>query len=207
MNKSPSDFYSEVGVQWLSEKKSVETSRKEFEYLIRLLRKEGKILDLACGYGRFAIPLASMGYQVSGIDITPTFIERAKDEASKRKVSIEFTVGDMTNLPYRDNSFDSIICMWNAFSELPAESDQLKALLEAYRVLRSGGNAFIEVRNHRSPGLVNNNSIDGVPAMPSFNHTRGSLRRLMKLSQIKDFKVFIDDFGGRKRLILQLMKG
>ncbi|MEM4056829.1 MAG: class I SAM-dependent methyltransferase [Thermoplasmatales archaeon] len=51
------------------------------------------MLDLACGYGRFSIPLAAMRYDVEGIDITPLFIEIAKEEANKRNLGTEFRVG------------------------------------------------------------------------------------------------------------------
>ncbi len=62
------------------------------------------------------------------------------------------------------------------------------------------------MRNHRSSGLVEKNFIDWYEAMPSFNHTRGSIKRLMRLSGVIRYKVFIDNFGGRKRLILEILK-
>lgn len=207
MQKTSREFYSELGVNWLSERKTDEHTSTELAYITNLLGKGWKVLDLACGYGRFAIPLASMGYRVEGIDTTPIFIERAREEAAKRNLEIDFKVGDMTGLPYEDNSFDSVICMWNAFSELATEQEQVSAILEIHRVLRKGGMALVEVRNHTSSGLEEANTIDGYEAMPSYNHTRGSLRRLMELSKISGYKVFIDNFGGRKRLILKIGKG
>ncbi len=206
MKKSPREFYTEQGAEWLSQRKTDEHTAKELEYITRFLKKGWKILDLACGYGRMALPLASMGFEVEGIDITPAFIEKARDEAKKLNLKIGFRVGDIKALPYEDNSFDSAICMWNAFSELAEENDQISSLKEIYRVLREGGRAFIEVRNHRSSKLVEANAIDGIEAMPSYNHTRGSMRKLMKLSGISSYRVYIDDFGGRKRLLLEIGK-
>lgn len=206
MQKTSKEFYTELGAEWLSDRKSAEHTKKELSYIMRLLKKEWKILDLACGYGRFAIPLASEGFMVEGIDITPVFIERAKEEARKRNLDVEFKVGDMTNLPYDDDSFDAVICMWNAFSELVQEQHQIRAILEIYRALKKDGLAIVEVRNHRSCGLVEANAVDGYEAMPSYNHTRGSLRRLMKLSRLEDYRVFIDNFGGRNRLFLEIRK-
>ncbi len=206
IQKTSKEFYTEMGVDWLSERKNVDQTKKELSYIIQLLKKDWKILDLACGYGRFAIPLASNGFRVEGIDITPVFIERAKEEAKKRNLNIEFKVGNMTDLPYDDDSFDAVICMWNAFSELAREQEQLNAILEIYRVLKKDGLAFVEVRNHRSNGLVEANAIDGYEAMPSYNHNRASMRRLMKLSQLENYEIFIDNFGGRNRLILKIHK-
>ena len=204
--KTPGEFYTELGFEWLSERKSPVMTENELAYLTGLLKKDWKILDLACGYGRFSIPLAAMGYMVVGIDITPIFIERAKEEAKRRNLNIDFRVGDMKSLPYEDNSFDSVICMWNAFSELAQDQDQIKAIAEIFRVLKRGGLAFVEVRNHRSSGLIDENIIDGYEAMPSYNHTRGSMKRLMKLSGVHSFRIFIDKFGGRNRLLLEIMK-
>ncbi len=204
--KTPKEFYTELGDEWLSRRKSSVQTEKELAYLTGLLKKGCKILDLACGYGRFAIPLAAMGYNVEGIDITPIFIEKAIDEAKKRNLNIEFSVGDMKRLHYPDNSFDSVICMWNAFSELSQEQDQVRVIVEIYRVLKSNGMGIVEVRNHRSSGLIKENFIDGYEAMPSYNHTRGSMKRLMKLSGVDGYKVFIDNFGGRNRLLLEIIK-
>jgi ubiquinone/menaquinone biosynthesis C-methylase UbiE len=206
MKKSPREFYTEQGAEWLSQRKTDEQTSKELEYITRFLKKGWKVLDLACGYGRMAFPLASMGFEVEGIDITPAFIEKAKEKAEKLNLKIGFRVGDIKALPYEDNSFDSAICMWNAFSELVEENEQISSLKEIHRVLREGGLAFIEVRNHRSSKLVDANAIDGIEAMPSYNHTRGSMRKLMKLSGISSYRVYIDDFGGRKRLLLEIGK-
>ena len=173
---------------------------------MHFLRKESKILDLACGYGRFTIPLAIKGYNVEGIDITPLFIERARREARRHGLEINLRVGDMTDLPYDSDSFDTVICMWNAFSELANDRDQIKGILEIYRVMKAGGMAIVEVRNHRSSGLIEANVIDGKKAMPGYNHTRGSMRRLMRLSQIENYRVFVDEFGGRNRLFLEIKK-
>ncbi len=204
--KTSEEFYPEQGIEWLSKRKSSAQTEKELAYLKRLLKKGGKILDLACGYGRLAIPLAAMGYSVDGIDITPIFVEKAMAEATKRNLKVEFRVGDMKNLPYADNSFDSVICMWNAFSELAHDQDQVRVIGEIYRVLKKNGLGIVEVRNHRSSGLIMENFIDGYEAMPSYNHTRGSMKRLMRLSGIDSYKVFIDDFGGRNRLLLEIVK-
>lgn len=206
MPKVPRDFYTELGAEWLSQRKADGQTTQELKYVMQFLGKEGKVLDLACGYGRFSIPLAENGYLVEGLDITPAFIERAREEANRRGLKISFRIGNMEALPYEDNSFLSVICMWNAFSELAQEQEQVCTILEIYRVLKKDGLAIVEVRNHRSSRLVEANVIDEHEAMPSYNHTRGSMRRLMKLSRLEDYEVFIDDFGGRNRLILEIRK-
>lgn len=204
--KTPQEFYTEMGADWLSNMKDSASTESELSYLTGIMQKGSRILDLACGYGRFSIPLAERGFRVYGVDITPAFIDVAQKEAGKRNLDIEFKVGDMRKIPYNKESFDYVICMWNAFSELALQEDQVAAVLEVYRVLRSNGMAIIEMRNHRSSGLIEKNFVDEYEAMPTFNHTRGSIRNLMRLSEVNSYKVFIDNFGGRKRLILEMVK-
>ena len=52
----------------------------------------GPLLDLACGTGRMALRMAELGYQVTGVDITPEMIEWARQKAAKQGLSIEWAV-------------------------------------------------------------------------------------------------------------------
>jgi len=70
------------------------------------------ILDLGCGTGRYVVKLAKMGYEIVALDISQGMltvaIEKAKRMGCKHK--IHFIVGDGEMLPFRDNSFGSVIC-------------------------------------------------------------------------------------------------
>ena len=85
--KTSAEFYTEMGIDWLSDRKNSSKTKSELSYLTNIMRSGSKILDLACGYGRFSIPLAEQGYSVYGLDITPNFIERAINEAKKRNLN------------------------------------------------------------------------------------------------------------------------
>src|ERR1044072_8056248 len=54
----------------------------------------GPLLDLACGTGRLAIRLAAQGYQITEVDIVPEMIDRGKQKAAARGVSIDWVVAD-----------------------------------------------------------------------------------------------------------------
>src|SRR5439155_23624038 len=54
----------------------------------------GPLLDLACGTGRMALRLATLGYQVTGVDLMPEMIDWARQKAAKQAVSIEWVVAD-----------------------------------------------------------------------------------------------------------------
>jgi ubiquinone/menaquinone biosynthesis C-methylase UbiE len=220
--KTSKKFYTELKVEGLALRKKKIHTKKELSYLVKILNKKDKILDLACGYGRFTIPLAKKGYDIEGIDITPSFIKRAKKDAKKEKVNINFKVGDMRKLPYKDNSFNKIICMWSAFIELANRRDQLKAVKEMKRVLIPGGFAFIDMPLPKKRSLTYKNEKEGdeyfvkgkltlgkignIEKMPQYIHDKKTLTNLMKTCKIKRFKIGKYKFGGRDRFLLQFWK-
>ena len=73
------------------------------------LKKGDKVLDVACGTGVVAITAVRLGATVCGSDITPELIKRAKENAEISKYNIDFTVADVEELPYDDNSFDFVM--------------------------------------------------------------------------------------------------
>lgn len=104
------------------------------------------VLDLASGHGRIADRLATMGAEVSGLDATPLFLERAREEAGARGVDIDFVEGDMRSLPW-EGRFDRVISWFTSFGYFHDE-DNRRVLREAHRVLRPGGKLLIEMNNH-----------------------------------------------------------
>ena len=51
---------------------------------------EGRVLDVACGIGRHAIPMARRGYRVTGIDLSPPYVEMARRRAGMAERSVSF---------------------------------------------------------------------------------------------------------------------
>ncbi|MBU0760676.1 MAG: class I SAM-dependent methyltransferase [Nanoarchaeota archaeon] len=216
-------FYTKLKPEGLAERKKVVHTKKELAYLKKLLNKKQKILDVGCGFGRFTIPLTKQGYKVEGVDITPTLIKRAKQLAKKEKLNIKFKIGDMRKLSYKKDSFDAIICMWSVFIELTKKSDQLKTIKEMLRVLKKKGFTLIEVR----PSLKDDKflvkkegdevkfnpktklisfKVSGIESVSHYIHNKKTFAELMKKAKIKEYKIFIDKFGGRDRMFLQFWK-
>jgi ubiquinone/menaquinone biosynthesis C-methylase UbiE len=112
------------------------------------LRPGDRVLEVAPGPGYLAIELARLGlYQITGLDVSRTFVRIARDNAARAEVKIDFQEGDAAALPFDADAFDFVICR-AAFKNF---SDPVGALREMHRVLRSGGKAMIiDMRNDAS---------------------------------------------------------
>ncbi len=94
-----------------------------------------RVLDVACGTGNTAIPLARQGAVVTGVDIAANLLVQARERASAENLSIQFDEGDAEQLPYPDRSFDAVVTMFGAMF---APRPELVAS-ELARVLKPGG--------------------------------------------------------------------
>ena len=95
----------------------------------------GTALDAACGTGRHAEYLASLGHEVTGIDSTPEMLELAAPKVPEAK----FETADLTAIPFADGTFDLAICTL-ALTHLP---DLRPPIAELARVLRPDGRMVI----------------------------------------------------------------
>ena len=80
----------------------------EQELLAALPFKTGKLLLLGVGGGREAIPLARIGFQVTGVDYVPALVERAIENAAQRGVVIEGLVQDISRLEVPAGAYDVV---------------------------------------------------------------------------------------------------
>jgi ubiquinone/menaquinone biosynthesis C-methylase UbiE len=117
---------------------------RDFQELARriaeLVPTGGKILEVAPGPGFLAVELARTGrFSMTGVDISRTFVEIARQKAEATGVSVEFLQGNAAKLPLPRNSFDFLVCR-AAFKNF---SEPVKAIAEMHRVLKPGGKALI----------------------------------------------------------------
>jgi len=99
------------------------------------------VLEVAPGPGFHAIEVARLGrFPVTGLDISHTMVDIARENATAAGVSVDFRLGDASAMPFADGSFDVIVCQ-AAFKNF---RQPVSALDEMHRVLRPGGLAVIQ---------------------------------------------------------------
>jgi SAM-dependent methyltransferase len=125
---------------------SEERTTREVEGIIRLLDvpQGSRILDLACGHGRHAIPLAQRGYQITGLDLSEVFLDRARAEAQARGVTIRWVHSDMREIPFADE-FDAIINIFTAFGYFENDAEDQQVLHQVHKALRPGGHFVLDL--------------------------------------------------------------
>lgn len=103
--------------------------------------KVKKVLDLGCGSGWLSIFISKYGFDVTGIDASKAAIDLGKAWTSEDNITnINFLVGDLLNLPFKENSFDAIVC--NSVME-HFRFDQAKIIFDKiHRILTEGGFFF-----------------------------------------------------------------
>jgi len=95
------------------------------------------VLEIGCGVGNNIIPIAKLGYEAYGIDISELAILEAKRRSLQENVRIEFTSGSVEKLPYESNFFSFIIDRSVLTCTTPEVITQ--SLDEILRVLKPGG--------------------------------------------------------------------
>ena len=127
---------------------TAERNRGEIEEIVDLLGVGvgSSILDAPCGHGRIANLLAVEGFDVTGVDLTDPFLERARVDAEGLGVDVDYRRGDLRDLPI-SGPFDSVICWFTSFGYFD-DDDNRTVLSEFARVLRPGGRLIIETMHH-----------------------------------------------------------
>jgi SAM-dependent methyltransferase len=129
----------------------------EFERTTELVRRHlppppGRVADIGGGPGRYAVWLASLGYEVVHRDLVPLHVEQALAAANARGVSIDAAVGDARQIDLPDESVEAALLLGPLY-HLDVRSDRLRCLEEARRVLKPGGFAFVAAISRWSPRL------------------------------------------------------
>lgn len=125
---------------------------KEAEYFLKKLttylkpKSTDKILDLACGAGRHSIYLNKLGFDVTGVDLSPNSISVANESSNDR---LHFDVHDMREI-YKENGFNYILNMFTSFGYFETEEENIKMLKSVEKTLKPNGTFVLDFFNvHR----------------------------------------------------------
>ena len=108
--------------------------------------KDARILELCCGTGRLTLPIAKEGYDITGIDYTPSMLAQAKIKASEAGLKIEFIEADIRTLDLQ-NKYDLIFIPFNSIHHLYLNEDLFKAFNTVKKHLKTGGRFLLDCFN------------------------------------------------------------
>lgn len=101
------------------------------------------ILDACCGVGRHSLEFASRGYRVTGVDLTSSYLEAARESAQAWGTDIEFVHGDIRTF-VRPETYDLCVNLFTSFGYFADRSEDLAALVNFRKSLKEGGTLVLE---------------------------------------------------------------
>lgn len=132
-------------------------TRDSVETLAELAGR-GKVLELAIGTGRVALPLAARGLDVHGIEASKEMVEQLRKKPGGRAIPV--AIGDMADV-HLDDSFDLIYLVFNTIFNLTTQEAQVRCFQNAARHLNPGGVFVVETVVPDLAGYVDGQRMKG----------------------------------------------
>jgi ubiquinone/menaquinone biosynthesis C-methylase UbiE len=107
----------------------------------------GPVLELGCGTGRIAVPLARVGVTLIGVDRSDAMLARARRRVARAGLTqrVRLIRGDIRQLPFPARSFSTVLAPYGVLQSLLRERDLAAALTSVHGVLQSGGTFGLEL--------------------------------------------------------------
>jgi ubiquinone/menaquinone biosynthesis C-methylase UbiE len=140
------DYFDETFFQLHEDLFPEEESRYEVASILELLGlpTDSRILDLPCGWGRHTLLFPTAGQDAFGADLSVDLLSRAVATARDEGMPRRFAAADIRELPFRDESFDAVLNIFTSLGLFLEDREDIRALAEAHRVLRPGGQFLLE---------------------------------------------------------------
>ncbi|HKT12606.1 MAG TPA: class I SAM-dependent methyltransferase [Terriglobia bacterium] len=139
------DFFSGVVLDIWKEVYDEAHTRAEADFILKVLNvpNGAALLDVPCGEGRLARELASRGHKVTGVDISPEFIQEARSRAAEKDLDIRWEQRDMRDLPWKDE-FDGAFCFGGSFGYFEDEGN-VDFVRSVCRSLKPGARFILDI--------------------------------------------------------------
>lgn len=108
--------------------------------------KDTRILELCCGTGRLTLPIAKEGYDICGVDCTPSMLDQAKTKASEAGLKIGFVQADIRTLELGEK-FNIVFIPFNSIHHLYKNEDLFKVFSVVKNYLKEGGLFLLDCFN------------------------------------------------------------
>jgi 2-polyprenyl-3-methyl-5-hydroxy-6-metoxy-1,4-benzoquinol methylase len=149
-------FYSEAfwraGYPFMFSPEAFEAAKSQVAQILTLTGiRAGRALDLGCGPGRHAVPLAESGLRVTGVDASAFLLERARANAAQSHVEIECVHQDMRTF-VRPNSFDLAISLFSSFGYFEHRDEDRQVAANLMASLAPGGALVIDLMSKELTG-------------------------------------------------------
>lgn len=135
--------YYELYQQMIPEKRT----HLQVDFIVKQLHLPtgATVLDLGCGYGRLAVPLAKKGYRMICLDFSRALLSIARRTADEQDVPLQCERGDMRSFRLPEQC-DAVICMYSSFGYFLRESDHQRTIESIARVLKTNGLFLLDLR-------------------------------------------------------------
>ena len=109
------------------------------------LRPGSRILDLGCGFGRHAVPLARLGHRVTGVELSGRMLEHARELAAAAAVEVDWQQRDMRDLDGL-GPFDACLCLYTVLGYFDDATNHA-VVRSVHDLLRPRGRSLLDLTN------------------------------------------------------------
>ncbi len=169
-------FWRQFYLFMFSEKRFAEAA-EQVPRLLALAKPQDKaVLDLCCGPGRFCIPLAKLGFRVTGVDKARYLLAKARARAKSARVAVEWVQEDMRAF-VRPGAFDLALSLLTSFGYFEDKKEDTLVLENIYRSLRPGGCLLMDLMGKEVLARI---------AQPATCETMADGSKLVQCAQLSD---------------------
>lgn len=129
----------------------------------------GRVLDVGCGTGAYAVGLARSGFRVDGLDLDAQMLAVAGQQAEAAGVEVACTLGSMTELPrhYAPATFAGVFCIGNSLAHVAGHAELEAVCGDLRTLLQPGGTLVLQVINYER---IIRQQLSGLPTLENCAH-------------------------------------